>query len=120
MKKFLVTFIILIGFLYAQNDLKIMEYKLPVKIALTGRAKLSNGLCEIKFPVKISEIVPEAYDVKVLIIPYGSWSGIYVTYIDEYGFKCKSETGNLNAEFDYFVICKSKRPISKYIDKNKK
>lgn len=118
MKKILAILIILTGFLSAQQreDIKTLEYKLPVKIALTGRAKLSNGTCEIKFPLKISEIVPEAYDIKVLIVPYGSWSGIYVTHIDESGFKCKSETGNLNAEFDYFVICRSKRALSKYLE----
>ncbi|MEO0267190.1 MAG: hypothetical protein ABIM36_03530 [candidate division WOR-3 bacterium] len=116
MKKILAILIILSAFLYAQRE-DIITYKaFPTKVALTGRAKLSNGFCEVKFPVKVSDIVPEAYDIKVLVVPYGSWSGIYITHVDEFGFKCKSETGNLNAEFDYFVICRSKRAISKYTD----
>jgi hypothetical protein len=101
--------LILTGFLYAQKSDIDKEIIAPIKIALTGRAKLSNGFCEVKFPRKISEIIFEPYDIKVLIVPYRSWSGIYCVEINEYGFKCKSETGDLNAEFDYFVICKSKR-----------
>mgnify|MGYP000308095653 FL=1 len=108
MKK-IIFILILTSFIYAQKVEIDKDMAAPIKIAFTGRAKLSNGFCEIKFPRKISEIIFEPYDIKVLIVPYRSWSGIYVLEVNEYGFKCKSETGDLNAEFDYFVICKSKR-----------
>lgn len=74
---------------------------IPGKTYLAGSAKLVAGRADVKFEDKFSTV---AANIKVIVTPVGSWSGIYVMDVSPNGFTVRSETGNPDAEFNWFAV----------------
>ncbi len=75
-----------------------------VEFYANGKARLSGGEASILFERLFSESISETSPIKVIVTPVGSWSGIYVTEVNSSGFKVRSETGDLNCEFNWIAI----------------
>ena len=75
----------------------------PSKAYLTGSAKLVGGSADVKFQDKFSGL---AADIKVIVTPVGSWSGIYVENVSPNGFTARSGAGNPDAKFNWLAVSK--------------
>jgi len=76
-----------------------------VRVFTGGTSKLLNGLAEIKFEDDLKEFgVTDVSEIKVVVTPINTFSGLYVTDLNLKGFKVKSEIGDKNAEFSYIVF----------------
>lgn len=112
MKKFIFILAIFIISLNAQEKgvnpliMKKIERKGPVaKVFTGGTAKLINGIAEIKFEDDLKEFgVSDVSEIKVVVTPLNTFSGLYITDLTLKGFKVKSEIGDKNAEFNYLVF----------------
>ena len=71
------------------------------KVYLTGSAALVGGRADVKFKESLSKF---ASDIKVIVTPMGSWSGIYVMNISPDGFTVMSGAGDPNARFNWIVV----------------
>jgi len=72
-----------------------------------GSAKLVNGSIEVKFE---EGLFAKAANIRIVASPVGSWSGIFIKDISNAGFTAMSETGNLNAEFNWIAVGEIKEP----------
>lgn len=80
-----------------------MPQPAQLNVFAMGNAKLVNGIAEVKFDTA-SVFMAKKSTLKVMITANGSWSGIYVTKVTKYGFTVKSETGDLNATFNWVLV----------------
>jgi len=48
--------------------------------------------------------VSDVSEIKVVVTPINTFSGLYITDLSLKGFKVKSEIGDKNAEFNYLVF----------------
>lgn len=71
------------------------------KVHLTGSATLAGGSVDVKFKESFSKFVS---DIKVIVTPVGSWSGIYVININPDGFTAMSGAGDPKARFNWIVV----------------
>jgi hypothetical protein len=76
-------------------------------VCIMGSGKLENGSGEIIFDKVFDKIIPSK-NGQVIITPVGSWSGIYITEVSENGFKVKSESGDINANFNWVLLGEKK------------
>jgi len=73
------------------------------KVYFTGSATLVGGKTDVKFKKSLSE---SSSDIKVIVTPVGSWSGIYVINMNPDGFTAISGAGDTNARFNWIVVGK--------------
>lgn len=71
------------------------------KVYLTGSATLAGGSVDVKFKESFSKFTS---DIKVIVTPVGSWSGIYVININPDGFTAMSGAGDPKARFNWIVV----------------
>jgi hypothetical protein len=75
-----------------------------VEFYTNGSAQLVNGTATVEFERLYKEAVSAARPVRVTVVPVGTWSGIYVVEQTGQGFSVKSESGDLNAKFNWIAI----------------
>jgi hypothetical protein len=81
------------------------------EIFISGSAKLVNGTAEIKYEEVFLKLLPESNKIKIIVTPEGSWSAIYIVKSDNKGFAVKSESGDLNAHFNWIVTGEKRKPV---------
>lgn len=79
-----------------------------VEFYSNGTAQLTNGKASVAFDRLFSEAISPDVPVRVIVTPVGSWSGIYLESADSSGFSVRSETGDLNATFNWIAIGRRK------------
>ncbi len=114
---FIISFLVIgLNQVQAQDQAKrnLISTKDPAfRICLTGSAKLVQGKAEIKFNKEyLSKFINRNLDIKILVTPVGSWSGIYVMSMDKDGFTVKSDTGDQNVLFNWILVGEKKRTLS--------
>jgi len=129
MKKFIVILlgVVFAVYLNAQEKsfnpyiMKKIERKGAVaRVFTAGSSKLINGLAEINFEDDLKEFgVKDVSEIKVIVTPFNTFSGLYVTDLTLKGFKVKSEIGDKNAEFNYLVLIVKKFPEIKELERRK-
>lgn len=90
--------------LFAQSDTG--EYNI-VRVSQDGIAKLSGGSVQVSFEGRSFN---RATNIKIIVTPVGSWSGIYVKDVTGKGFTAVSETGDPNASFSWIALGDVKEP----------
>jgi spermidine/putrescine-binding protein len=78
-----------------------------VRVSQDGSAKLSGGSVQVSF---VGRSFNKATNIKIIVTPVGSWSGIYVKDVTGTGFTAVSENGNPNAEFNWIALGDVKEP----------
>jgi hypothetical protein len=75
-----------------------------VEFYSNGTAQLISGTASVSFSRLFSEAISSDVPVRVILTPAGSWSGMYIENVNSSGFTVRSETGNLNASFNWLAI----------------
>lgn len=104
----------LIASLYLLQAQDNSGYYLTRNTDQNGTAKLADGSVKVKFEGRSFN---RATNIRIIVTPVGSWSGIYVKDVSNSGFTVVSETGNPNAEFNWIAIAETKEPATN-IDRN--
>jgi hypothetical protein len=86
-----------------------------VEVYTDGTAKLKNGSASVQFDRLYSEAISAESSINITLTTVGSWSGLYIQASDSRGFLVVSQTGDLNASFNWIAIAKKKgfeeRPV---------
>jgi hypothetical protein len=75
-----------------------------VEFYTNGTSQLVNGTATVEFERLYKEAISTERPVRVVVVPAGSWSAIYVVSQTPTGFMVKSESGDLNAKFNWIAI----------------
>lgn len=86
-------------------EAKIIERKGPVaKVFSGGSGKLSNGIARIEFEDDLTQFASDISEIKIIVTPVETWSGIYISEVSFKGFTVKSAAGDQNARFNWIVL----------------